>query len=87
MTRKEAEEFMWKENDKSFKGIQWEQHRTIRLSHDKLIRKIYDDFESRTCESCTYKNDCEIEYVIKEHTLNPVTFLKTFSCCKWEATK
>jgi hypothetical protein len=45
MKQEEAIEFMWKENVKSFKGIQWEEHRTIRILHDKLIRKIYDDFK------------------------------------------
>lgn len=45
MKLEEAIEFMWKENEKNFKGIQWEQHRTIRILHDKLIRKIYADFK------------------------------------------
>ena len=30
--------------------------------HDALIDDIYDDFESRTCENCTYSEDIEKSY-------------------------
>lgn len=60
-----------------------------------IIDKIYDDFESRTCESCKYWNpseesilesngdgyiDCDIVYAESNGTINK----SNFCCNKWE---
>jgi len=54
MTKKEAHNFMW-EKEHENPQLRWSNHVSIRALHDDLIDKIYDDFESRTCENCTYK--------------------------------
>lgn len=56
MTRDEAKDFMWYENDKNPR-INWGNHETIRGLIDEMIDKIYDDFESRTCGGCKYLED------------------------------
>ena len=45
LTREEAKEFMWLENHKNPVVIKWQHHKTIRDLVEKLIDKIYDDFE------------------------------------------
>lgn len=54
---------------------------------DKFISKIYDDFESRTCENCkywrysdenVYFEDCNFGLI--GHSYNP----NSFGCNRWE---
>ena len=45
MKREDAIEFMWLENHKNPVVIKWQHHKTIRDLVEKLINKIYDDFE------------------------------------------
>lgn len=55
----------------------------VNLSGEKdLIDKIYDDFESRTCESCEYLEIlCENEEsIVFEMAINR----KDFGCNKWK---
>ena len=49
----------------------------------KLINKIYDDFESRTCKSCKHNKSCETLFVLLENISIPA-HLKDFGCNKWE---
>ena len=49
MTREQAHNFMWIENDKSILAqltIRWGHHKTIRDLHDKLLDKIFDEHEA-----------------------------------------
>jgi len=48
-----------------------------------FIDKIYDDFESRTCESCKYaeESDTGYEYYCTKHNEYENSYM---SCNKWE---
>lgn len=47
MTREQAIEFMWIENHKNPVVIKWQHHKTIRDLVEKLIHKIFDDFDAQ----------------------------------------
>jgi len=66
---------------------------------ERITNKIYDDFESRTCENCKYatftadRNGqkfgfCKQEDVMKIQPefglLFPLNIMEWFSCNKWE---
>ena len=46
MTREEAKDFMWIENDKNPTVIRWQHHSTIRNLVSNLIDKIFDEHEA-----------------------------------------
>ena len=73
MTREEAQN-----------GLQWTATNEIMLENRaiKLIDRIYDDFQSRTCENCSHNNSCEMQYVLRQGVTNP-SFLKDFGCNKF----
>lgn len=54
----------------------------------KLINKIYNDFESRTCEGCSYFRGCSIDECTCDNELSmgyTYTDLTKFDGCnKWE---
>lgn len=54
MTREEAIEFMWLENHKNPVVIKWQHHKTIRDLVEKLIDKIYNDFEEESFDDVTF---------------------------------
>lgn len=47
MTREEAKEFMWLENDKNPSVIKWQHHKTIRNLVEKLIYQLFNDHEAQ----------------------------------------
>lgn len=63
-------------------------HQSVNITNE-VIDEIYDDFESRTCESCKYKyvvsydcvecrcSDSLLDYLDLDHTPD-------FCCNKWE---
>lgn len=51
--------------------------RTINYLKD-YINKIYDYFESRTCENCSFENNCIFHLVVIKYKY------KDFGCNKWE---
>ena len=60
---------------------------------EKLVNKIYDDFESRTCENCLFKQEREYQctnlHINDKHPLKEADYWlhvnKDFGCNKWEA--
>lgn len=44
MNKEDAFEFMFIKNEQNPKTM-WNNHRTIKIAHDELLHKIYDDFE------------------------------------------
>ena len=48
----------------------------------RLFSKVFDTFESRTCESCMYDDDCDIKWKIVENARKPQ---EPKWCSLWEA--
>lgn len=72
MTREEAKKFAWESPN---------------LKFDEIIDEIYDDFESRTCESCRFnENDkCGIRHgIFLMSNYGVEVNLDTFCCNQWE---
>lgn len=74
MKRKEAKKYDWFRHD--------------REDIEKHIDKIYDDFESRTCENCINYSDTENEGFwceeFEESFININERPENFGCNKWE---
>lgn len=70
MTKKEAKDFMWIENNKNPSTIKWQHHKTIRDLHEKLIDKIYDDNEVLLKVKDTYIKELESRVYHAEEYIN-----------------
>ena len=46
-----------------------------------VVNKLYDSFESRACDNCNDKNDCDLyeEILLRQYEIKT----KDFSCNKW----
>ena len=80
MTREEAKEFEYSLDVDGY------YYKDVEL----IIDKIYDDFESRTCENCTYLYRPDLTNGIYRCENNVVTIEDgeielDFGCNKWEA--
>ena len=54
----------------------------------KIVNKIYDDFESRTCNNCVYYNSMNESSGLCEHLGLPELGVDSdFGCNKWEAKR
>lgn len=88
MTREEAKEFMWIENDKN-PLLRWGSHASIRNLVSSLIDKIYDDFENeeqlqKPKEVCNHEETTPYyEYV----RCNECGAIKTDSDSSWGIAK
>ena len=51
MTREQAKEFMWLENNKNPSVIKWQHHKTIRELVENLIDQIYNEHEAQLKEA------------------------------------
>ncbi len=56
---------------------------TYTLSYVECVNKIYDDFESRTCENCEYFTTPKFKYSVCEKIGN-VTVPHDFGCNRFE---
>ena len=76
MTREEAQN-----------GLQWTATNEIMLENRaiKLIDRIYDDFESRTCANCKhYKRISDYPNKCEYHETYNLIFTNDFGCNKFE---
>ena len=68
MTRDEALKLLWSKGNIN----------TISKTEcDDIIKQIYDDFESRTCESCKYGKERNWDWDTGRHNIN-----KSYECQK-----
>jgi len=78
MTRKEAKDFKWFQQD--------------RIGIYKHIDRIYEEFKNRTCENCKHKyvvsNDC-VECRCNDSMIDflDLECFPEFGCNKWEKGK
>ena len=88
MTREEAVEWVCNTFDEDFPLSDGDKAESI----EALVNRVYNRFESRTCENCKhsvaedYKEDEDVYSCRNDETNLPIeqVFTKDFSCNKWE---
>ena len=81
MTREEARKYIL-----SWVNRKYVPNKQMTIDVGEAVDKIYDDFESRRCESCKHNNTCEMQQVLRDGVVNP-SFLRDFGCNKYEEKK